>query len=138
MDTHLGLLQYSGEYLQFLASLSSSRSLVVSWLVGPSVRPSIRWSETFVKKWPLEYPTYLSTSILKLSQNSKTLIVTKLWKLKLWQNSKTQIVTKFKNSIRTKLKNSSFDKSKTQIVTKLKNQIVTKPKNSNCYKNMKK
>ena len=49
--THiLGLPQYSGEYLPCLAALSSSRSLVVSWLGGLSVRPSIRWSETFVKK----------------------------------------------------------------------------------------
>ena len=38
----------------------------------------------------------------------------KTQKLKLWQNSKIQIVTK--------LKNSNYDNSKTQIVTKLKNQ----------------
>ena len=49
---------------QFFASLSSSRSLVVCWLVG---------RETFVKKWYLEYqlitktylklPNYLPTSL---------------------------------------------------------------------------
>ena len=34
-------------YARFYAALSSSRSLIVGWSVGPSVM--------FVKKWPLEY-----------------------------------------------------------------------------------
>ena len=48
--------------ISFLAALSSSRSLVVGWLVGPSVR----LSDTFVKKVTLRVsngnlnlPTYL-------------------------------------------------------------------------------
>ena len=56
--------------LQFLAALSSSRSLVVC----RSVRPSVRPSADFVKKWPLEYQkaikTYLPTYLWDSSDSS--------------------------------------------------------------------
>ena len=52
----------------------------------------------------------------------------KSWKkLKLWQNSKTKIVTKLKNPLKTQI--IKTQNSKTQIVTKLKNP--------NCYKTQK-
>ena len=85
---------------------------------------------------------------LKLWQNSKTQIVTKVensnsgekktQKLQLLQNSKIQIVTNLKCSICekikivTKLKNSSCVKTKIKWQQNSKTQIVIKPDNSNC------
>ena len=81
---------------------------------------------------------------LKMWQNSKTQIMTKLkkpycdktQKHKLWQNSATQIVTKLKTQIVTKQKRLSKKTWKIQLWTKLKKilncdktkkkQIVTK------------
>ena len=45
----------SGWTPHFLAALSSSRSLVVRWSVGPLVGPLVGPSVMFVKKLPLEY-----------------------------------------------------------------------------------
>ena len=57
----------------------------------------------------------------------------KTQELKMWQNSKTLIVTKLKTQIVTKLKNLSCDKTqKLKLWQNSKNQIVTKLKNSNC------
>ena len=70
----------------------------------------------------------------------------KPWKLKLWQNSRTQIVTKLKNwnwdqtqnfLICQNLKTQILTKLKKKIVTKLKTQSVTKLKNLNCDKTWK-
>ena len=52
--------------LQFLAALSSSRSLVVCLSVRPSVGPSVGppvGPLMFVKKWPLEYQKVIKTNI---------------------------------------------------------------------------
>ena len=78
---------------------------------------------------------------LKLWQNFKTSILTKLkntnygktWQLKLWQNSKTPIVTKLKKSNFAKSQNKIFEKAqKLELWQNSKTQIVTKPQNSNC------
>ena len=49
-------------YCVFLAAASSSRSLVV----GPTVWPSVRLSETFVKKWKRVLNAYLYLPTYKL------------------------------------------------------------------------
>ena len=74
-----------------------------------------------------QYPVPLVTKL----QNSNCV---KNQILKLWQNSKTQIETKLKNLNCDKTKNLNYDKSQIKIGLISKTQIVTKLKRSNCDK----
>ena len=121
--------------LHFLAAQSSSGSLVVGPLVGPSVRPTPLYlcdssdssnQKTFFTKKRRQFLPHKFTFFTTKLVSQQILISQKNQKLKLWQNWKTQIVTKlklknlnltlkklklWKKNIFWQLKNSNFDKT---------------------------